>query len=235
MKVAVVVITYNLPSDVFLLQIEAIKKFCKDDFEIQIFDNSNDMNKAADISYHAKELGLSYNKTNASSENGSDSHSFAAGVSYQFLRNKYKAFLYLDHDCIPVREFSILEMLGEDKIIGGLGQGGNKTYFWPGMVFWRNDKIDNDIIDFNFSHDLGLDSGGNLYKIIEKYGIEKCLFFNEEYCQNPNYNGKYNHYAMINNGMFMHFVNTSGWNPIEDNTTRINSLINIAKEKINAA
>lgn len=234
MKTAVVIITYNISSEVFMLQIEAIRKFCKDDFEIEVFDNSSDVEKAEGIRYHASILEISYCKTHANSLNGSDSHSFAANFSYGILKDKYSLFAYLDHDLLPIKDFSVEEILG-DKIIAGVGQIKNGVkYFWPGAVMWDNTKIDNDLIDFSPDHEKNLDTGGGLHKIIDEYGEDVCIFFSEAYHQNDGFAGKkYNYYAMIN-GMFMHFVNSSNWNPIKNHDNRINSLLNIAREKIYA-
>lgn len=231
MKVGIIVITYNLSAEIFLLQIAAIKKFCTDDYEIRVFDNSNNLGASEAIRYHATQLNIDYRKTFSSSHNGSDSHSFCANLSYQRVKNEYDYYAYFDHDLIPVKEFSVIKILG-DKVIAGLGQGAKKKYFWPGNVMWNGNTIDRELIDFSFSHELGLDTGGGLYKMIEKYGEDNCIFFNESYHQNPNYNrSQYAHYSMIADETFMHFIGASNWINLEDNEERINSLLNIAKEK----
>lgn len=235
MKVATVIIVYNIPFDVFLLQIEAIRKFCKDgDNTIEVVDNSTDLEISEGIKYHSEILGLNYTKTNASSRNGSDSHSFSANTSYELLKNKYEVFFYLDHDCFPILPYSVVEILGEDKVMAGIGQHEVNTFMWPGCVMWRNDKVDIELIDFSPSHILGLDTGAGLRAVIQKYGKENCIFFDESYHQNPNYSGKYNHYALIFKGTFLHCINGSGWNHVKGNKDRLNSLINIVKGKINA-
>lgn len=234
MKVGVVIITYNISSELFCLQIEAIRKYCKDDFEIVVVDNSTDAIKSTAIEYHSGLLNLLYRKTFASSMNGSDSHSFSANFSYQRLKNIYDRFIYLDHDVIPVMDFSIEEILGEDKVMAGIGQvKGDTTYFWPGLLFFNNDKIDHNLIDFNPNHQRGLDTGGNLYKVIETYGKEACVFFNESYHQNPEFiDSKYGYYSMIMDETFLHCVNSSNWSGELRHQERINSLINIIKKKI---
>lgn len=232
MKVGIIIITYNISSEIFLLQIAAIKKFCTDDFVIEIIENSSNLNITADLEYHSRELGLGYVKTFASSSNGTDSHSFAANFAFQRYKDRYEYFFYLDHDCIPVKSFSVVDILGEDKFMAGIGQGAKKKYFWPGLFMFKIDGVDKDLVDFNFNHELGLDTGGNLYKLIEEYGEDKCIFFNEAYHQNPYFNSnQYAHYATINNDMFMHFINSSNWSGVDRQEERINSLINIAKEK----
>lgn len=231
---SIVIICYNIDSRIFILQIEAIRKFCKDEFTIYILDNSTDLKLAESIRYHSERLKVYYKKCNAATSNGSESHAWAANLSYSLLKGTGSDFfLYLDHDCVPVQEFSIKEILGDNFLFAGMGQGKNGiTYYWPGLVAWDNKKVDNELIDFSPITERGLDTGGKLHLAVEKYGKEKCVFFDEAYYQNPYFNGKaYTHYAMINKGMFCHLINASGWNKIEDQEERINSLINVLQDK----
>lgn len=233
MKVGVIIIVYNLSSEIFLLQMAAIKKFCQDeDYEVNIIDNSSNLEIAEDIRYHASILEINYIKTFAGGM-GSDSHAFAANFAYQKYKETYDIYFYLDHDVLPVADFSCVEILSGGHVMAGVGQGAQKTYFWPGLVMWNAQAVDRDIIDFSPSHTFRLDTGGNLYKVIEKYGKENCIFFNEAYYQNPNFNsvGGYNHYAMLADNRFMHMVNSSNWSGASRHEERMNSLINIAKEK----
>lgn len=234
MKVGVIIIAYNIPTDIFVLQIGALKKFCKDDYEVKLIDNSSDFNISADLEYHARELGISYKKTFASSHNGSDSHAFAANTAYNLFKDTYSYLFYIDHDNIPIAPFSVVDILGEDKVMAGIGQNEINTYIWPGCLLIANDRIDKTLVDFTPSHALTLDTGAGLRNIISTYGRDKIVFFGEEYHQNPNFTGQYNFYTLIYKGTFMHFVNASGWNPVQGNGDRLNSLIDIAREKINS-
>ncbi len=235
MKVGLVIICYNISSEIFLLQMEAIRKFCKDkDYTIEIIDNSSDEEMAEGIRYHSEsvnmkgELRINYTRTHSSTKDSSDSHCFASNFSYRILKEDYSLFGYLDHDLIPITDFSVEEILGETKMIAGVGQH-HGVYMWPGCLFFR--KMEG--IDFSPNHDLGYDTGGNLYKTIENVGKEHCIFFNEQYFENPYYRKEpYNYYAVINNGMFLHCVALSNWVNLEDHTDRVNSIINIIREKI---
>lgn len=230
--IAIVIVTYNNAS-LIINQVELIKRFCTDAHDIIIVDNSTKQNVIDAIQYYNNtKLHCQYHKTWASSTYGSDSHSFAANNAYTKFCNDYSYFFYLDHDCFPIKEFSIKQIL-KDKIMVGVGQ--NKEgieYFWPGCVMWDNTKIDHGLINFSINREFKLDTGGELRLVIEKYGKEKCTFINEIYCQNPNFNKSiYNYYALINDGMFMHFINGSNWTKSNDNDERINSLLNILEEK----
>ena len=232
MKVGIVIITYNISAEVFLLQIAAIKKFCKDDFVIHVIDNSDDKEIAEHIRYHSSVHGIDYTKTFSGSKGSSDSHAFAANFAYQKFKDSYPYFIFLDHDCIPVKEFSVVEALDGGHVAGGIGQNKSKKYPWVGCLYINNAAIDNDLVDFSPNAEHGLDTGGNLYKILEKYGAETFLDFNEAYHENPYFKDKnYGFYSMIKEDTFIHFVNGSGWNPISNNKERLSSLVNIVKEK----
>jgi glycosyltransferase involved in cell wall biosynthesis len=230
-NVAIVIVVYNL-SSLLAKQIGCIRKFCKDEFDIIVIDNSASPPEIEAIKFITTDMGIRLIKTYSADANGSEGHVFACNFSYRKLKEEYEFFFYLDHDNFPIRDFSVCEIL-HGRGIAGLSQKKEKTYFWPGCVMWDNRTIDHDIIDFSCDHEIGLDTGGNLYKIVDKYGIDSCVFFNEKYYQNPYFRtGFYNFYSTINDDMFMHFINSSGWNPVENNEERINSLINVLTERI---
>lgn len=234
-KLGIVIVVYNC-SSLLLKQIECIRKFCRDEYDILVVDNSDDAECTKHVEYYSNTNNCIYIKTNASSRNGSDSHAFACNTSYHKFIDGYEYFLYIDHDNFPVKPFSVEAML-KNKIIGGLGQvkPSGKKYFWAGCVMWNNVLIDRNLIDFSTNSEHGLDTGGNLFRAVDTYGDEQCLFLNEVYEQNPNFcKSKYGFFAMINNGGFMHFINSSNWNNSNDNTERLNSLLNILEERISS-
>ena len=221
-KLGIIVICYN-NHHIFLKQIERIKKHCKDDFEIIVVDNSTSIETIKFIESWCLKLKIKRIKTEASSRNGSASHCFSAQYSYTQLRENYDLFLYLDHDCFPIKDFSVKEILNDKYLIAGIGQEKSKTYLWPGCLMFKK-GLD---VDFSTNHELGLDTGGNIYKIIEEFP-DKILYFDEVHTQNPEFTKTmYNFYALINQGMFLHFVNGSGWNNVGHHQERINSLLNI--------
>lgn len=216
---AIIIIVYNT-SALIIKQLECIKKYCQDDsYDIIIVDNSTIQEVSESVEYHSKEC--IYLKTNASSQYGSSSHAFAANLAYMKFRDDYQYFFYLDHDCFPIKPFSIVKTLN-GKSMAGIGQQKSKLYYWPGcLMFMRSTH------GIDFSPLPGLDTGGSLYKLMEKYGKDDLIFFNEKHVQNPEFNKSfYNFYSLINNGTFMHFVNGSNWNKSESHDERLNSLIN---------
>lgn len=210
MKTAIVIIVYNLDHRVFLLQIEAIKKFCTDNYTIEVIDNSTNKELSDAIKYHAQ--GLSYRKTNPGSAGASHSHAFALNLSYKILFEFYDYFLFLDHDCIPIKPFSIVKTLGE-KTIAGVRVGIDIKYYWPGCLMF-NKKINVKYLNFNPIEKLRIDTGGTTYKFIE-HNPDECIFFDEVGYYNDEFRDThlYYFYMVINEGTFMHFLNSSNWNP----------------------
>ena len=207
----IIIITYN-NADLINRQVQCIKKFCKDQFDIVIIDNSDKKDVIDAIQYYNSTLKCLYYKTQSAEKDSSKSHCFAANFAYNKYKDLYKYFAFLDHDLFPVMDFSV------EKILD---------------LLFNNSKIEQPLIDFSTNQEFELDTGGNLYKVIEKYNTEEFIFFNEQYSQNPYFNkSHYNFYSMINNEMFMHFINGSNWNNSEHQVERINSLLNILEEKV---
>lgn len=228
-KIGIIVVVYNLNSKIFILQIEAIKSFCKDkDYTIEIFDNSDVGEYSEHIEYHSNIFGLNYTKTFSADRNSSTSHSFAADLAYMKVKDRYNLLAFFDHDLIALRVFSIEEIIG-DKIGGGLGQFGG-AYVWPGLFFLNNDKVDKSLI--GFSPIPGFDTGGSLHKLIDHYGKENFFFSNEAYQQNPGFiDAKYGYISLLHNQTFAHCKNGSNWENIDRHEERLNSFINLVKEK----
>jgi hypothetical protein len=231
--IGIIIITFNIDVRVFLLQIEAIRKFCKDPFEIRVFDNSDKKSMAENIRHHAGRLQVSYTRLKSGTKDPSQSHAFAANFASRSVTGM-DYILMLDHDCIPIKGFSIRSLTGEG-FGGGLSQRKSVSYFWPGCFMWNTNKISLECIDFSPNHELGLDTGGMLYKMIEAYWGENFSYFDEVYAQNPSQSGFYSHYSLLADETFIHFINGSNWNNQENDEQRINSLLNITEQLMSHA
>ncbi len=223
MKTAVIIIAFN---DTRLIdkQLELIDKFCIDKPDIIIFDNSN----IEFINANFKSNHIYYHSVDGYYLNPSDSHSVAANAAYKMFSPLYDKLLFLDHDCFPIKYFSISEMLNGSHI-AGLGQQKTKTYFWPGCVAFDVKKLNGFPVDFSTNQEHGLDTGGELFHVFEKFG---GVCFNEECIMNPYFTVlPYNFYSTIYNGTFMHFTNASNWNKTPLNEQRIETLYKILEEK----
>ena len=49
----------------------------------------------------------------------------------------------------------------------------------------KNDQINKDLVDF--SPEPGLDTGGKLHFLVEMYGMDRVVQFNEKYVQNTEF------------------------------------------------
>lgn len=223
----IVIVSYNV-ADLLPLQLDAIKAFCTDQYEIIVVDNSTDNDASEAIKYHAREH-LYYRTRSLST--GSRGHAFALNFIYEKLRREYDYFLFLDHDIFPTAEFSVIERLSEFPL-GGLAQQKSKLYLWPGYLFLKCSEFE--ILDFSPCHDNKLDTGGRLYEEVESLAKDgRLIFVSEEYVENPYFKKlPYNFYSVIDK-TWIHFINASGWNKVADNEERINSLKNIVQRKIN--
>lgn len=223
MRTAVVIIAFN-DSRLIEKQLKLIDKFCVDCPDIIIFDNSNfQCINAAFKSHH-----IYYNFMEGYYLNPSDSHSLAANTAYKMFAPNYDKILFLDHDCFPIKEFSINKILNGSHV-AGLGQQKSKTYFWPGCVAFDVKKLNGFPVDFSTNQEYGLDTGGNLFYLFEKLG---GVCFNEQCIMNPYFTvPPYNFYSTIHNGTFMHFTNASNWNKTPLNEQRIETLYKILEEK----
>lgn len=229
MKIGICIIVFNLDARIFILQIESIKRFCKDDYEIIVVDNSTDFGLAEKIKYHSENQNVVYRKTIPVQENPSRSHAFALNFAYEKLKDDYDQIAFFDHDLIPVKEFSVSEILGE-KTMAGVSQGKKVKYLWPGCLFIDNLKVEKELVRFDPVQELRLDTGGEMHEMISRANV---LYFDEVGVNNPNTNGKfYYFYITIHNGTFVHFLNSSNWRKVEGNESRINSLIDIVNERI---
>ena len=202
---AIIVIQFNTPNNVSELQKQAIEKFCLDKYDLHIIDNSP--NK------------LPHNLTNPT-----ESHSWALNFAKQNISINYDYTLYLDHDCIPIVPFSVFQTLNNYNVAGLPQVNNNINYFWPGC-FMVSKSVNTDF-NFDFSHELKLDTGGGTRILFEN---ENCIYFSEKHLPiNNQITGYYTFYSFIND-TFIHFINTSNWNIQKDNDKRIDLLCNFVK------
>jgi len=236
-KNAIIIIAFN---DARLIehQIKCIDKYCTDrgSTDIIVIDNSSSPECSTAIrdvccTYAGQ---VNYRKITGVYYNPSESHSNACNFAYMAYRLLYHNLMFLDHDCFPVKNFSLKGLLC-NNVMAGVSQVKSKKYLWPGCVVFDVLSLEGWFLipNFDISHELGLDSGGMLYKIIEFYGDRRIGYFDEIPHQNTIFDdATYPNYNVIANGTFMHFINASGWNKNENNAERLNSLYKILESKL---
>lgn len=224
-KVGIIIITYNT-SRLLDLQIQCIRKFCRDEsYKIIIEDNSSDVIEVDKISKFCRNNNIIYGYNATLERDFSKSHAIAANWTYNKYKDKCDYLFYLDHDCFPIKDFSITEIL-RGNVIVGLSQGTTTKYFWPGCLFINNMFNFKGLIDFSCNSNLRLDTGGNLYKIIDTI-FEGIEYIDEIY----NFISDTDFYSTLYNNTFMHFIKGSNWNNNPDYEVRIKKLIEILKIK----
>jgi glycosyltransferase involved in cell wall biosynthesis len=230
-EVAIVVVAFN-DSRLIAKQIECINLFCQDSFEIVIVDNSEVESVSERIKNITEENECVYIRTKSLDKDFSVSHSSACNSAYTQLKNDYDYFLFLDHDNFPIKKFNIKKMLSS-YIIGGIPQfRGDKVYFWAGFVMFNNNMVSSEDVDFSINREFGLDTGGNLYKLLNKMSCLDWVYFDEKHIQIPNYTGENNVYALIAGGTFQHNIKSSNWNKSPDHEVRINKLYEVLEQNI---
>lgn len=238
-KLAIIIVVWNV-HDLISTQLDLLKRFCKDDsFDIIVIDNSTNLSIAARVKKYVETAGCIYIKTNTNLET-SNSHAFACNHAYETYKLQYEYMLFLDHDNFPIKDFSVKNLLN-DKVIGGVGQTRLKTYLWAGCVALNNKIVDQNMVDFSTNPQFNLDTGGNLYQILEKYGLDSCVFLDQFETKNTLYD-KYDWWAynIIANQKkdaqfsFMHFINASNWSNSQTNEERINSLMILLKNYVDS-
>ena len=226
-KVGIIIITYN-QADLLPRQLDCLQRFCQDEYKVIIIDNSTHLEQRQAVKYHARNC--TYIRCKAHSNNGSESHAFAANLSHTKFKDDFDFLFWLDHDCFPFAPFSVERTL-DGKVAAGLLQVKEQTYFWPGCFMVDAKKVN----DVDFSVAPGLDTGGMTHKIIDTFGIDNCVQFSEVHEENPYFNKtRYNFYSVINE-TFMHYINGSDWAMTGHNEERLNSLHNVLKNKCEAA
>jgi hypothetical protein len=229
---AIIIIAFN-DIDLIGTQVNLISKMCSniDTTDIIIFDNSSNDTIAEKIgNFHNPKANVYYKRFIGMHFNPSESHAYACNMAYKKYSAQYANMLFLDHDCFPIKPFTVEELV-YGYIAAGVGQHKTKKYFWPGCVAFNIEALLGFVPNFSISHEFGLDSGGLLHLLIDFFGENRCNFFDERKVLNKDFNdASYPEYAIINDGMFMHFINASGWNKNENNNARVQSLYKILNE-----
>ena len=224
-KIAIVTTTFNTPQ-LIEKQLDCFRKLCQDDFDFIIGDNSTNKEASDFFENFAKKEKVIYKKTfkKYQEANPSDSHSRALNIVYDEFMDQYDYFLFVDHDLFPTKPFSAIGMLGDKILAGSPREYEGKIYFIVSFFIINVSKIDRSIVDF--STYPGLDNGGGLYKIIERYGKECALFLDK--VKIP---AKYLQYDIVE-GNFMHFIKSSNWDNHLHHQESIDDMMEILNKRI---
>jgi glycosyltransferase involved in cell wall biosynthesis len=213
-KTGIITVTYNV-SKLLTYQVECFKKYCTDDYELIVIDNSNDVDEIYEIKNICYDNGIRYVGTYISVNSGnipSTNHGLALNYAHKEFKSEFDYLFFIDHDLFPVKKFSVKEILGKKIISGCENVISNTKYLWPGCLMIK--KLEE---SFDFTPVGPLDTGGRLSNFI-KENENKVLYLNNKKVDiNTNFNDKYMHnfYWDIHDGTFIHFINASNWSNSE--------------------
>ena len=149
-KIFIIVVAFNEP-ELILLQWNFMKKFCKDDYEYFVIDNSNESDSAENIFSFCKKNKINYIRLPKNpGYDGSISHGLALNWTYNNLIKIFHpiSFGIMDSDFFPTKSFSIKPYL---EINNEWGIVTNRRFFklftvwylWVGCAFFKSEKFRN--------------------------------------------------------------------------------------------
>jgi glycosyltransferase involved in cell wall biosynthesis len=233
-KTGIITVTYNV-SKLLTYQVECFKKYCTDDYELIVIDNSNDIDEIYEIKNICFDNGIRYVGTYISVNSGnipSTNHGLALNYAHKEFKSEFDYLFFIDHDLFPVKKFSVKGILGKKIMAGPKIRISNKTYMWPGCLMMK--KLEE---TFDFTPKDSLDTGGQLSDFISK-NIKKILFIDWNHQPlNIKFNNNYMHdfYDDIHNGTFIHHIKSSNWCNVNKSifNSRQDHLLNVLESFIN--
>lgn len=181
-------------------QAKTFKKFLKEDFNLNIVDNSNN-NTSDEIENLCFKNQLKYIRINNNPFHGNPSFSHSHAVQYIFenhvIKNNDEMVIITEFDVFLIKYFSLRNYLLDYDIAGIHQKRGSFSYLHPGLIIMDNKRLPNKH-EINFSpvtiDNTGLDTGGGLTFYLNKYKlkIKYIIFFSD------NYSNKYKHLRGIN-------------------------------------
>jgi glycosyltransferase involved in cell wall biosynthesis len=232
-KIGIITVTYNF-SKLLTYQIECFKKYCTDDYEFIVVDNSNNIDEIYDIKNICFDNEIKYIGTYISVNSGnipSTNHGLALNYAYKKFKTEFEYLFFIDHDLFPIKKFSVENILGEKIISGCENIISNTKYLWPGCLMIK--KLEE---SFDFTPVGPLDTGGKLADFIQKNENKVLYLNNKEVKINKKFNDRYvrDCYWDIHDGTFMHFINASNWSNSKSElfNDRLNHLFNILDNQI---
>lgn len=233
MKHLAVIVVFN--TDAYLQkQIDLFREFVIGD--IAVIDNSSDRNTPSKIKRICTDNKIEYIKTATYEGDFSRSHAFACNTAINLYRKDYDSLLLCDHDIFPLKHVEIQQY--DKYLLGGIHQMRKSpkfhepnrviyNYMWPGLLFLNTLQLKEAELDMmpTIVSDTFLDTGGQLYKIINGKPDRIC-YFEEKHMET-----EYGNYALIENG-WMHFLKGSNWNEDPNHEKRINHLMKILESNI---
>lgn len=154
------------------LQVNLFKKFCLDDYRLNIINNGGNSEIEIKISEICKELGVNCILLPEKSTYQFQSHSHAFALEYVIQNiikkdNDENTTVIIDSDVFPFKSFSFINMLN-GKLLGGMYQQRDDYEYVSSIITIIKNSID--LTDFTI-HGMA-DTGSGTNSLIKKYGCE---------------------------------------------------------------
>lgn len=237
-KNAIIIMGFNRPHFITEM-IQAIVHNCTDDnFDIIVWDNSptgyiselpvlrewvlHHFRKDSVLIIEREEINPA-DHPNKDTNNPSINHGIALGKAYNKYYGQYRRIMFLDHDCFPIAKFSFNDY---PCLMSGVLQHKAKIYPWVGCLVIATAL--GGFLDFGVNEELGLDTGGNLYK---QTLLENPNWVQEFSDSKVGYeiDGEIQAVQIIDN-KFLHIGNGSNWKCDDSDEARIEKVLNLVRK-----
>lgn len=237
---AFVTLSFNVP-DFMPWLFATVAKFCGEPYDFVVCDDSTDATASERIKAWCEGRAQFYRlpAPTPDAQVGSLRAVQAIQHAYEIVRDRYDRLAFLDHDIFPIRPFTF-ESVTQGAEFAGTAQSAfppriddPRRYFWPGLLFFQNRPEYRPHIDLGGAPELGFDTGGGTWKMIERVGRDRCRFIAHSPVENPYFRGGvYHWYPVYDDGGWIHFLNGSGWNwpESENQVERLSTLFHILGE-----
>jgi hypothetical protein len=166
-KLFIFVVAFN-EAHLIALHWKALERFCRDEHEYFVIDNSNQPEASKAIRQFCEEHRVNYVRLPKNPAlDGSFSHGFALNWAYHNLVAKFHPRLFgiIDSDLFPTKFFSIGFYLGKGDAWGILMERHSTVALWPGFAFFKREWLENQNSSSdepNFLPGRGVDTGGRV-------------------------------------------------------------------------
>lgn len=221
MKVKVFSFVFNRP-DILSYQIKSLKKFLKNDFEMNVVYDTRDNQYYGQFKQTCEEEQVNfYHHISQPGQTPSFYNAQAIQWSYDNIISQEEddcIVMILDHDIFLIDELDIVNQMKSYDIIGCLQTRNRIKYVWPGLCVFKKSSVQN--IEFDFYPQVVdgemLDNGGGTYKILSNKEIkfyDTGVEYPDEYDGiniTDDITGGFG-YELHFNQKFLHFRNASNW------------------------
>lgn len=242
----VVTVAYNKP-ELIKLQIDYVKKNLTDkDYLYIVVDNSGDFGVRKTIEKICRQENVAYFSVPKSFYRVLFPKLFWYGISQAMALNWFcrkvlpsipssKYIAFIDHDLFPLREYSLVEHIGEMPFFGVQCLREGLYYLWSGFAVYDRSRVKSTDFDFMpcFMGKTFYDAGGSNYlSIYSHYKLQKAMFaYPETHRYNKNGGGDYNEvyhrdcFEIIDKA-WIHLINGSNYAHLKGKEAVLQRVIN---------